>query len=185
MSPGPISVSATCSLPWSVNSWPTRSLPPVPDITWQSAGSTPEKTRSRLMRPLNWSASVLKHSATTGPSSTRTTSVASPDSGSRAGHVATATGEGSASTSRSSRRSTPMPWSPATHTTGCTRPSATPVRIAPMISSVVISSPSRYFSISASSFSATTSIRCSRADCAASARSSGMGPVVPWASPPA
>ena len=53
-----------------------------------------------------------------------------------------------------------------------------------MSSSVVISSPSRYFSIRASSFSATTSMSASRAAWAASARSSGIGPVEPAGEPP-
>ena len=39
MSPGPISCSGTWSLPCRVKSWPTRSLPPVrAQVAWQSAG---------------------------------------------------------------------------------------------------------------------------------------------------
>ena len=61
MSPGPISWSGTCSLPWSVKSCPSRSLEPLrTQVAWLSLGRVPEKTRSRLMRPLNWSATVLK-----------------------------------------------------------------------------------------------------------------------------
>ena len=101
------------------------------------------------MRPLNWSARVLKQSATAGPSS------------------ALAAGAGRASTIRSSARSTPMHDRRRRRRPATDRPSATPVRRPPISSSVVISSPSRYFSISASSRSATTSMRCSRAAWAA------------------
>ncbi len=136
------------------------------------------------MRPLNWSARVLKHRAVTGPSSASPIVTVSPESGSVASRGAAAAGEGRASAMRSRTRSTPIAGAPAAQTTGKIRPSLTPARIAPMSSSVVISSPSRYFSISASSFSATTSMSASRADWAASARSSGIGPVEPPGAPP-
>ena len=84
--------------------------------------------------------------------------------GSIACRGAASTGDGSASAMRSSARSMPITGAPAAQTTGKIRPSSTPARIAPISSSVVISSPSRYFSIRASSFSATTSISDSRAD---------------------
>ena len=179
-----MSCSGTWSLPCRVKSWPTRSLPPVrAQVACESPASVPETTRSRLMRPLNWSASVLKQNAVTGPSSASAIVTASPEAMSTASRGAASAGEGSASVTRSSARLTPIAGAPAAQTTGKIRPSFTPARIAPISSSVVISSPSRYFSMRASSFSATTSMSASRAAWAWSARSSGIGPVLPVGEP--
>ena len=117
------------------------------------------------------------------PFSRSVTVTGSPDSGSSAVHEPTSAGDGSASMSRSSARSTPAPDAPPAHTTGKIRPSATPARIPPISSSVVISWPSRYFSMRLSSFSATTSMSASRACWALSASSSGIGPVSPAVEP--
>ena len=90
------------------------------------------------MRPLNWSASVLKQSADGGAVlGERSTSAARPSRGRAPATGRRSTGEGSASTSRSSSavdadRLVARPR----RRPGEMRPSATPVRIAPISSSV-------------------------------------------------
>ena len=61
MSPGPNSSAVPVALPANIISWPIRSLEWVrvfsSELSW---ASVPWKTRSRLMRPANGSARVLK-----------------------------------------------------------------------------------------------------------------------------
>ena len=88
MSPAANSPAALCSLPWSSRSWPRRSLPCVRELTSvESALTVPERTRKTVIRPANGSATVLK------------TKAAVPSDASSL----LSTGDGTPSTSRSSK----------------------------------------------------------------------------------
>ena len=111
-------------------------------VSWESCLTTPEKTRNRLMRPANGSASVLNTYAIGSPSSSGSISTSLP-SPSRAVTAPFLAGDGRSCTSASSSRSVPRFLVAMPQVTGKIVPAVTPSLSAETISSCEISSPSR------------------------------------------
>ena len=176
MSPAGTSATESCSFPLRVNSCPTRSSVPFVALnTAESGRIVPENTRNIVMWPTYGSETVLNTRAVSGCEGSQARCFSSPDFdttviGPRS------TGEGNSSTMNWRIRSTPMGRAAAATNTGAIRASANPF-FTPWTTSSSDSSPcSRYFSMSASSDSATASMSFSRNGSALPEMSSGHGP---------
>ena len=135
----------------------------------------PENTRNIVMCPTYGSETVLNTYAVSGWAGSQARSFSSPAL-SRTATGPRSIGEGNSSAMNWSTRSTPSGRAAAAHRTGAIRASANP-RFTPCTTSSSESSPSsRYFSISASSDSATASISFSRNGSALPEMSSGHSP---------
>jgi hypothetical protein len=131
MSPSPRSATCACSFPCTCSSWPKRSFEWTRAFTIvESPFIVPLSTRKTLMRPAKGSAMVLKTNAAVPPPSTL---IGAPFFA----------GDGTPSTSRSSRAVVPRFFEATPHATGKTSPRVTASFNALATSSVDSSWPSR------------------------------------------
>ena len=142
---------------------PTRSrLPLVEFLTYEPDDKIPEYTRKKVSFPTNGSVITLKARAENGSSSEECLSTSSSVSGLTPLIAGTSNGDGKYSTTASSIGCTPLYLNADPHTTGKNSTDNVALRIAALSSSIVISSPPKYFSMKSSSNSATASISFSR-----------------------